>query len=301
VGTVQIVTRKELGTQEWNELCDCTPNAWFFHRAEWIDYQIARGAADASFVMGDPVNIVCPLVIAERHAAFEGHPGPAAFAISCVVSKQEFRDVLDSIARDELLRYIGFRSHPFSRTEKLDALAPGWTKREWLTNVVDLTQPVETLHAGLRKSYTSLINHVNGSHEITVDWQGDLIESFRQLHAADAGRETRPQATWEMQRQWCRDGHGLIVGASLGGVLVAATYWIIYKRCAYYASSASLHKNVTHSLIWRTMLELKKAGVEQLEMGWLDYDKSEKGQGIAKFKQGFGGEARTIYAVERTW
>lgn len=294
---MRIIPRQEFGNPDWDNLCSISPAAWFFHTSWWLDYQVARGATDLSCVLYDDVPVqVVPILVTDHEALVEGHPGPGPFGMPGI-NKEAAKGALSKFIQTHGITRMAFRSHPFSPCA--EPQLAGWETSSWETQVVSLTQPVEALHAGLRKSYTALINHVNGSHEITVDWQGDLIEPFRQLHAADAGRETRPRGTWEMQRQWCQDGYGLIVGASLGGVLVAATYWIIYGRCAYYASSASLHKNVTHALVWRAMLELKKAGVEQLELGWTTYDKSEKGKGIAQFKRGFGGEAKIIYAVER--
>jgi len=305
---MRVLQRAEIGAEAWDAFCLAHLGAWFIWTSAYLDYQAARGSRELSFGImdGDRLVAICPLFLEDRDGmrsfTMEGHPGPGPIAhidnpeIGAKIIMQGL-EYLEGLAKEHQSHMFAFHANvfqpiPFVHTEQYRDIS-------WHTQMIDLTQSEADLHAGIRKSYTSLINHVTRTHEIIVDDKGKLLKAFRRLHFGQVGRETRPERTWEIQREWCQAGNGLIVAAKRWDVAVACTYWIIYKNCGYYASSASINRNITHALVWRAMLELKARGVERLEMGWLDYDKSEKGQGIARFKTGFGGEAVPVIAVER--
>ena len=329
---MKILTRQEIGPAAWDAFCLAHPGAWFLWTSAYLDYQAARGTRELSFgivddglenMTFDPENgifraertsrlvAICPLFLEEREGVrsftMEGHPGLMPLGKiegeNIIEATSDAFDLqVDLISRIDMLatqhgvRRVAFRNSPFYNNW---ITSRSWSDISWHTQILDLTQSEAALHAGIRKSYKALINQVARTHEIVVDAKGDLLKAFKRLHFGEAGRQTRPDRTWEIQREWCEAGNGLIVAAMRWNVAVACTYWILYKGCAYYASSASINPNVTHTLVWRAMLELKARGVKQLEMGWLDYDKSDKGQGIARFKAGFGGETVPVIAVER--
>lgn len=327
-GGMKILSREEIDPETWNVFCDSHPGAWWWWRSEYLDYQIARGSKDLSFGILDADRLVaiCPLMLEEktvcemhpdgegashwqeRSFTMEGYPGPWPKHENTRTGRFVLQQV-ESLAREHRVSHLAWRQSPFEATrvsagiveiidEKMSSV-PCLTGISWHTQVLDLTQSEADLHAGLRKSYQALINAANRSHEIVADSTGMLMEPFRLLHREKSGRETRPKATWDMQVEWCRQGNGLVVAAKLGGVWDAFSYWVIYKNCAYYGSSTAVSRNIMHACVWRAMLELKARGVESLEMGWIDYDMSEKGLGISAFKRGFGGEAVPVIAVER--
>jgi hypothetical protein len=310
---MKILTRQQIGPVAWDTFCLAHPGAWFLWTSAYLDYQAARGTKELSFGImdGDKLVAICPLFLEERGGVrsftMEGHPGLWPLFAMWGDSREEMQQHLEAhalalvqvqdLSTQEDVRRAAFRLSPFDTCQI--AGVTGWSDISWHTQIIDLAQSDVVLHAGIRKSYTSLINHVTRTHELVVDDKGDLLKAFQRLHFGQAGRQTRPDRTWEIQGEWCKSGNGLIVAAMRWNVAVACTYWICYKGCAYYASSASINPNVTHALIWKAMLELKARGIETLEMGWIDYDKTEKGQGIARFKQGFGGKAVPVIAVER--
>lgn len=281
MGNGLTVIREEV----WDEFCDNHPPAWFWHTTKWRDYQIARGALDRSqyrIAEGKLIGIA-PIFETDGAWLMEGHPNPWPLDMNADIPKGT---------------RAAFRTNPMTQPDLMvpSASFDGWRTWTWRSQVINLHPATLDLWAGVRKSYHALINHVEKTHEIIVDERGKLLDAFRQIHAYEAGRETRPRETWEMMADWCKTGNGLHICAILGGVVVACVYFEVYKGCAYYGHAASYHNNLTHALIWRGMQELKMRGVTQLEMGWLDYPGEE---GRAVFKTGFGGEARTIYAVER--
>ena len=300
---MKILSRQEIGPDTWDAFCLAHPGAWFLWTSAYLDYQAARGARELSFGIMDDDRLVaiCPLFLEDldgmRSFTMEGHPGPMPLHSDDGLALAHMAGEVERLQEDVYhVKRAAFMATP---ADDWTWYFSGWSDVSWHTQILDLTQPEAALHAGIRKSYKGLISQATRAHEFVVDDKGDLLKAFKRLHFGQAGRQTRPDRTWEIQREWCEAGNGLIVAAMRWNVAVACTYWICYKGCAYYASSVSINPNVTHALIWKAMLELKARGIETLEMGWIDYDKTEKGQGIARFKQGFGGKAVPVIAVER--
>lgn len=300
---MNILPRSAIAPATWDAFCAAHPGAWFLWTSAYLDYQAARGARELSFGIMDADRLVaiCPLFLEERDGVrsftMEGHPGlwPLGgddngfwnpFAIfECLA-------IRESVTREAyMMSPLGWPDLPFANRPDTD----------WHSQIVDLTQSEAALHAGLRKSYTALINKAERTHRIFVDETGDALAGFRVAHWFKAGRFTRPPETWAMQQQWIRDGHALHVCATLAGGLDASAFFIVYKRAACYASAVQLNPNVHHALVWRAMVELKARGVEKLEMGWQGYATDEKGKQIEFYKRGFGGQAVPIVAVERRW
>lgn len=305
---MRVLPRAEIGREAWDAFCLAHPGACFLLTSAYLDYQAARGTRELSFGLMDGGSLVaiCPLFLEERDGirsfTMEGHPGPAPLCNQPLGRDQDFtwyslNERLWLLAEESKVARVAFRNSPFWSV--MYGYRGGLVEISWHTQLLDLTQSEAALHAGLRKSYTSLINHVMRTHELVVDDQGDLLNAFRRLHFGQAGRETRPERTWEIQGEWCRQGNGLIVAAMRWNVAVACTYWILYKGCAYFASSASINRNIVHALIWRAILELKNRGIHTLELGWQGYATDAKGKQIEFFKRGFGGYQVPIIAVER--
>lgn len=308
---MKTVSRKEVGSERWNTFCDSHKGAWWWWRGEWLDYQVARGTLDLSFGVDDAGRLIaiCPLLLEERDGVrsfmMEGHPGPAFLSLQTLGGftgyeiGREIALVEYGLILKHNVKKIMYRHSPFREEQnQIIHTETDWRDIPWHTQLLDLTPPIADLWRGVRSSYHSLIHHVEKTHEIVVDHGGKLLDAFRQIHAHEAGRETRPKATWDMMADWCKTGNGLHVCAVLGGVVVACAYFEIYKGAAYFGHAASLHKNVNHALVWRAVKELKARGVTALEMGWLDYPGEES---RSVFKTGFGGCAVPIVAVERRW
>lgn len=159
------------------------------------------------------------------------------------------------------------------------------TSAEWRTVVVDLTLPLPELKRNLRKSYRSLVNKAGAPEAGDAR---DLFAGYRALHAEQAGRQTRPDRTWEIMRDWLATGHGMLVAAGREH-LDAFGYFILWRDWAYYASGASTQPNRQHAVIWAAMRELQARGVRWLELGWVGQATDDKGKAVEFFKTGFGG------------
>lgn len=152
-------------------------------------------------------------------------------------------------------------------------LDKGYRATPYYTQVIDLTQTVETLRHNLRKSYHSLVNKQEQVEFCTVDVFQGIHEYVKQ--------KVRPQESWDLQKKMntlCAHDNG-----RCGVMFYVGPVW------AYYASAAGDH---THAAIWACMLELKRRGVHWLEMGEQVYQGDEKAVNISRYKKGFGGETR---------
>lgn len=164
---------------------------------------------------------------------------------------------------------------------------------------VDLSWPLEKIHANMRKSYRSLINEGERLWKIQVHDAADenLFEEFRKLHIAVSGRETRPKNTWDLQRKsvnscqsflvTIRDDEQILRGCGLfeasateGGYSVGA-----YDRDLF-------DKPVSHVVQWTAIKHLKELGMRWHYVGQRFYASdmpvpTPKELQIAYFKEGF--------------
>lgn len=149
----------------------------------------------------------------------------------------------------------------------------------------------------IRKGHRADIRHAEKS--VLINWTGcdDVAREFadyQQLHLLDAGRPTRPQATFDLMRSWIPE-HGLLAVGRVNGQAMGAAYFIRHGEGAYYASAArhpEAPRGIAHLLVWWGMLTLRYTAK------WLDLgpvpseDATIKEGSIAHFKKGFGAEVR---------
>ena len=176
----------------------------------------------------------------------------------------------------------------------------------WQTRVVDLSLSKDDLWRGVRRSYHSLINRLI-DHDSTFSVSlhggnsGDLSGATSRahtLHLREAGRETRPQASWDVQDKWVREGRAFVAFAQrlmicedgpLDVFDVAFTYVVRHGDWAYYFNAANCERNTQHAAQWRMMLHLKEVGVRWYELGWQGEAHTDEERSIEFFKRGFGG------------
>jgi hypothetical protein len=155
---------------------------------------------------------------------------------------------------------------------------------------VDLRPPVGVLWAGLRKSYRQDVEKVRATHLFGACSSLDMPR-FKAMHTRQAGKQTRPDASWDLMAGWVDAGLLVLVagwtprGCEPEG-FAAFERW---GQWAYYGHAATDVPKLGHGLVWQGMLELKARGVERLELGWQGEAADGKGQGIEFFRRGFGG------------
>jgi FemAB family protein len=183
-------------------------------------------------------------------------------------------------------------------------LAEGAVAAPVYKQIIDLSLPEAELRRDQRKSYKSLITWGEKNLALQVydsaSMTPDIIERFRQLHIAVAGRETRSKESWDLQYRQVKQGEAFIIFGVLDNALVTAGLFLHSPSFCYYGVSASIRemfdKPLSHAVIWRAVMEAKKRGCQFMELGDLVHlytdGYAEKEKNISMFKRGFGGKAR---------
>ena len=104
-----------------------------------------------------------------------------------------------------------------------------------------------------------------------------------------------------MQARWLDAGGALLVVAERGVDCVGAAYWITYKARAYYASGVYAGDNISHAIMWRSLLALKGLGVQFASLGWQGRATTDKERAIEFFKAGFGGRDVAVPIIETAY
>ena len=182
-------------------------------------------------------------------------------------------------------------------------LDSGYSGTPVYKQIIDLQLDENTLRKDIRKRYKTFINWGDQNLSITVhDQQNtrpEIIEEFRQLHIAVAGKETRSRESWHLQYREIMENVAFLITGRLDGQLVTAALFLHSPLYCYYGVGASIRemfdKPLSHAIMWRSILEAKRRGCRLYEMGdMVDlYARgySEKEKNIANFKRGFGGGA----------
>ncbi len=188
------------------------------------------------------------------------------------------------------VRPVEFKTSPLSGDHDFSDMTSLYEAIERKSQVIDL----RTHKWGdIRKSYHSIIHR--GQEQLTITEDRD-IDIFYNNHRLAFGM-ARTKKTFEIQGEWMKSGNAIVMSAmNKRDEFVSSVLWIVYRGCAYYASSPSLEKNIQHSVIWQSLQLLKKQGIIFVELGQIDGE-TEKEKNIGKFKQGFGGEPKPFTIV----
>ena len=299
-------------TPAWDRFIAGHKHGWFWHTSAWLAYQRAYRAEniDESFaVLGvdGSVIAVAPLVVSKDETgapefSFSGSPTPRLLhhprdgrfgppGLHGVVEEQRLR-----VAKTRGVTRGVFAGWAFDGDANQDSPVT--------LRVIDLAYDEATLWRDVRKSYKALIHR--GEERFTVSVAdasecGRHFESYERLHRL-VYAEPRPEATYRLQHGWLHDGYALVVLAlPLGREAVGATYWIVYKGSAYYASGAYAEDNIAHAVVWRSILALKARGIRSAVMGWRGLERTDKERGVTHFKCGFGAADVPVAVSEVTY
>lgn len=302
---MKIVPREEVSADEWDAFVEAHGGGWFWHTTRWCHYSrlYTPGAVDDSFAIrsdydGTLVGLV-PLIHAGTKLVHGGQITPAPI----FQARAETMQAITTLALPAAVERLGADPLPIQ-------MRPGATPKDLppehfrtdlaSTYVVDLRRPEAYLWRGIRKSYKSLIHRAEETHDLTVLRRAWAVEVARQLHDEVAGGETRSKETWRLMGDWAETGY-VVTAVAMDRLRRPRGYALVicYKGWAYYASAATLDDNLQHALQWHVMQTLKRdVGIRAYEIGYAATDHStEKEQGIAHFKAGFGGEVLKIYVV----
>lgn len=192
-------------------------------------------------------------------------------------------------------------------TRHFQKLIPTFNHSELkFTRVLNLEQDPEALIADYSKSVRSAVRFIpNELEKIEIIHQNSpkeaiaiAYESLKDLHLKSAGRKTRSEESWGIQRLALVNGHAFISQFWRQGEIVSSAYFMRTKRDSYYGVSASIPKekgdSLSHVCIHYAIRYCKENNLRSFHFGdqfsHLSRDISNKEKNIEKFKSFFGGE-----------
>lgn len=178
--------------------------------------------------------------------------------------------------------------------------------------VADLTWPAEAFHRNLRKSYKALINQARRLWRVDIDDRGDAaaFAGFQALHVQVAGRQTRPQVTWDRQYDAIRQQAAFAVYLrEADGRLIGASLYNTSRDEAYYAVGAYDRQlfdlPVAHLSLDAAIHHARDSGRRQFILGDRPFPgdqppPNDKEAKIAFFKEGFATALQLLPTLELT-
>lgn len=314
----------------WDEFCDASDDAWFWHTSHYLKYilkfKLERRSVSKSFFVTDDYNQVvalCPLFL-ERDGegniffSFGGDFNPNPCLVNSLTLKQREKILdfifqhVDSLAHEHAVQAYNVRisilaensfQHPYNYL-----LRDGFIGNTINTKILDLSISRDELWRALNHGHQQNIKKYQEQLTVLVhstNCPPETIEQYRLMHQQAAGRATRPAETFVLMYRWLKEAAAMLLEVRQSQSSVGFFLFAIYKNKAYYASSVT-HPDfnnipVGHRALWEGMQYLADQGVHYLEIGWQQEGDdlfrliTEKERRISYFKKGFGGFTRTIF------
>jgi len=328
---MEIIYLNEQNAAEWDAFAQESTSAWFRHTTAWMKYSsCCRFDSDTrnfSFMVkqGGKIQAIVPLLVEYSYPDRENHcfamysdftPVPA-FAENGEVAKSAVSEAINiellKIAQENGVKYGKFIidpliTYPYFRDFthfNVPGIENGALVSFATTNLVDLRNDYDTIIRLMRKGHKAAIKQVMKDSGYRVDIYDksnitpEILDCYKQIHIADAGRQTRTDESWNCMYEWIASGNGCLTMLWMDEAQAyqAAALVMIYKKAAYYASFATrdsmlLNGHGGYIIQWETIKYLKEHGVEFYETGSNRYpkDASEnqfKISEISKYQRGF--------------
>ena len=184
-----------------------------------------------------------------------------------------------------------------------------------LNRVIDLGLELNELHSDLSKSVkqavkqsekipmlTSIIDLHSADSEVE-----DAFDALKTLHFASAGRLTRSEKSWEIQKEGILNGSNFISQSRILGNVVSSALFLNGNNSSFYGVSASSKEftkiSLSHCVVWEAIKYSKEVGMQKVFLGSQYSEKtqtvSQKEISIERFKSLFGGSLLLSVLAER--
>ncbi|PIR74183.1 MAG: hypothetical protein COU35_03945 [Candidatus Magasanikbacteria bacterium CG10_big_fil_rev_8_21_14_0_10_47_10] len=333
---MNIESLKRQRYSQWDDLCNKSNDAWFWHTSGGLQYQLAYAApfepVDRSFVVVHDGQIVGGIPLIEmseqgtRVFGLNGQPGPNPIFAPLLGDKQKKKaqkmlfEELDGLATDHGVKRCAVSYSPLMlcaserNTLKANPLVQfGFLDTSWISQCMLLDAPLDSLKKGIRHGHQYDLKR--GEKVLRTEifdasvLTRDIYVQYENLHEKAAGRKTRSSLTFDMMENFIRDRNAFLIGAKQGENWVGFAYFYIYNKHAYLGSACNdpdaSTLPIAHCIQWAAIEYMHRQQVSSYEVGWQDYGPtllsvpSQKEIDISKFKRGFGGEPVTVFAGEK--
>ena len=298
-------------SKEWDDFCEKSPSAWFWHTSNFIDYilhyQPQRNTRDLSFFVrsGDGlIKAIVPLTIEDcefdgkkaSEFLFGGQPLPLPVFSEDLYTEvnREKREKLlmfilseiDNLAKIHKVARITLRncvlaSAAAENSKQFNSLFNfGFINISLKTQVIDLKKSEDELSVDLRRNHTRNIKKGNEHDFKLVVYTSENINhevflAYKTTHKKAAGRQTRPDYTFDLMYEWITKDRAFLAVVLMKEKQIGFEYYSVYKNRAVGFSAANdpayEHLPIRHFLEWNAMIWMKKQGIEIYEIGLQQY------------------------------
>lgn len=164
------------------------------------------------------------------------------------------------------------------------------------TIILDLTQDIESLRANLKKNWRGTLSKAERDKDLVVDWTITTADYkvFLQNYAADKAAKDYNGPSVKLLTALARaflPGGKMRFGRVVKDRQVLASVLLLkHGTGATYqvgwSSDAGRRAGAQNLLLWHAIMELKKDGIKQLDLGGVN---DERAKGVKKFKEAMGG------------
>jgi hypothetical protein len=243
------------------------------------------------------------------------------------VLKENFIEDLEKVLIKLKIKELHLRLKPLYNNSRIlkksidHLIFHKYKKKEINLILLNLNNDEKVLRSNLRKSYKSLINKEDKT--VNIRFSNSFVENetlfndWKNIYS-DAilrGNKIIPDKAYDHLKLACDSLECLISVAYENNIPIGGMLFSIDKDYAIYNSSLNIPKiehdkkrSVGHCLMWHSIMELKKLGIKNFELGTF-YDESSnsehlkkwaiKEKGITNFKNGFGASIVPIYYFEK--
>lgn len=164
------------------------------------------------------------------------------------------------------------------------------------TIILDLTQDIESLRANLKKNWRGTLSKAERDKDLVVDWTITTADYkvFLQNYASDKAAKDYNGPSVKLLTALARTflpGGKMRFGRVVKDRQVLASVLLLkHGTGATYqvgwSSDAGRRAGAQNLLLWHAIVELKKDGIKQLDLGGVN---DETAKGVKKFKEAMGG------------
>lgn len=322
------VERSALGKAAWNAFADASDDAWLWHRWELLGaLETWPGSSDRSFAIIDPERHgrllgVCPVRRVSRRvggimklSVLESLGGPA---IANTLGDKQRGVVLAAIcsrlaaeANQGACLETRMMLPPMSpalRGERCPRISPlvslGMDNQLTQTWVVDLRPGADAVWKGLEGRVRTAVRKAEKSGVVAREAKAGDLDRYYRLHLSTyrrTGATPHPRSYFaSIWKDFLGTGLCRVWFAEIGGEVVAAANFGLYKKAGIYWTGASSERGLEVEagtlLQWAGMQWMMSNGYEWLETGEAFPGAREgKLKGLNDFKRGFGGSLYPYY------
>lgn len=173
---------------------------------------------------------------------------------------------------------------------------------------INLKNDIDKIFSEFRKSYKSLIRKELTDIKMTIVYKKDCSkewEEFKKLHLFLAGKITRSDKSWNIQKENILNGKGLFIYFKKDDQLISGAFFDLTDQDIKYSVSLThddfLKNNCNHKSIYEAIKFGNEKKIQNLYLGSLkENEKNEKIKNIFFFKKGFcaKSEHNNIYRLK---